>query len=532
MQRPEHTQPASSQERLRFTSSLATGKSERSRERWILCATILGSGMVFLDSSVVNVALPRIQLDLNIDVAGAQWIVEVYALLLAALMLVGGSLGDRYGRWRIFALGVAGFALASTWCALAASAGQLIAARAVQGLAGALLTPGSLAIIRAAFPEERRGGAIGLWSGFSSITAALGPVVGGWLVQHASWRLIFLINLPLATTVLIIAVRFISRSSGDTARRTPLDWPGALTATLGLGALVFGLITADTLGLTDPRVLVLLTLGLLILLAFVLIERRSAAPMMPLALFHSPTFSGTNLLTFLLYAALNSTLFFLPFNLILVQGYDASAAGASLLPFTIIMFLLARWSGGFMARYGARLPLIIGPVLAASGFLVFAVQGVGGSYWTTFFPAIVLLGLGMAVTVPPLTTAVLGAVADRYAGLASGINNAVARVAALLAIAALSLVVLQVFNATLQARLDVLPITPALRHVLEGEVTHLAAVRIPGDVSPSLRRSLESAVQSSFVAGFRVAMIIAAALALASALVAFLLVEGRNRRRD
>jgi EmrB/QacA subfamily drug resistance transporter len=505
--------------------------SRERRNTWILIATILGSGMVFLDSSVVNVALPRIQLDLNVDVGAAQWVVEAYALFLAALILVGGSLGDRYGRRRIFALGVAGFALASAWCGLAPSIGQLITARAVQGVAGAILTPGSLAIIRAFFDETRRGRAIGLWSGFSSITAALGPVVGGWLVQNATWRLVFFINLPLAVIVLLIVARQMPESRGEGEQRAALDWPGALLSTLGLGALVSGLIEADSLGLGSPLVLALVVLGLLALLAFVVVERVHAAPMMPLTLFRSPTFSGTNLLTFLLYAALNGALFFLPFNLILVQGYNAAAAGASLLPFTLIMFLLSRWSGGLVQRYGARLPLVIGPSIAAAGFLVFALQGVGGSYWTTFFPAIVLLGLGMAITVPPLTTAVLGAVSDRYAGVASGINNAVARVAALLAIAVLSIFVVQAFSADLASRLQRSDIAPSTRRALLAQSTRLAGLHISASVGEPLRRTLTTIIAQAFVSGFRIAMLIAAGLALASAVAAFLLVEDQGEER-
>src|SRR5256714_14644232 len=330
---------------------------------WVLAATILGSSMAFIDGTVVNVALPALQSDLHATVPDVQWVVESYALFLAALLLVGGSLGDHFGRRLAFVIGVCLFAIASVGCGLALNVNQLIAARAVQGVGGALLVPGSLAIISASFDEERRGQAIGTWSGFTAITTAFGPVLGGWLIEHVSWRAVFFINVPIALVVVLISLRHVAESSDEEKAR--VDWIGAILAVLGLAALVYGLIESSRLGVTNRSVGIVLVLAVVLLIVFIFVEARRPHPMLPLALFRSPVFAGTNLLTFLLYAALSGTLFFLPLNLIQVQHYSPTAAGAVLLPFIIIMSLLSRWSGGLVVRYGPKLPLVIGPLIAA-----------------------------------------------------------------------------------------------------------------------------------------------------------------------
>lgn len=495
----------------------------KNRGFWILLATILGSSMAFIDSSVVNVALPRIQADLNASAATVQWVVEAYALLLGSLILVGGSLGDVYGRKRMFVLGIIIFAFSSLWCGLTRDITQLIAARAVQGIGGALLTPGSLAIIRANFAEAQRGKAIGLWSSFSAITSALGPVIGGWLVQYASWRWVFFINLPIAVVVLIVVLIFVPESQIEGDGRQ-LDIAGACLATIGLGVLVFGFVEANSLSIFNPVVLGCILAGVLVLIGFVYVESRSPAPMMPLNLFRSRTFSGANLLTFFLYGALGATLYFLPFNLIRVQGYSPTAAGSALLPFTLLMFALSRFSGGLVTRYGARLPLVVGPIIVGVGYLLFALPGIGGSYWTTYFPAIVTVGLGMSVTVAPLTTTVMGAVSDQYAGTASGINNAVARVANLLAIAIFGLVVLGIFNLTLNQLLLAQHVSPAVQALLEPQRAKLANAVVPAGVAPDMRILLQGDIAASFISGFRIAMIMGACLAFISALCARLTV--------
>jgi EmrB/QacA subfamily drug resistance transporter len=497
--------------------------------RWVLVATILASSMAFIDSTVVNVALPALQANLKATIVDVQWVIEAYSLLLAALLLVGGSLGDHYGRRRIFLLGVTVFALASAWCGCAFDIRQLIIARAVQGFGAALLVPGSLAIISSSFPESERGRAIGTWSGFSAITTAIGPIVGGWLIEHVSWRAAFFINVPIALLVILISVRFIPESSDKES--AGLDWLGAIIGTVGLGALVYGLIESSRVGLGDRSVIVVLAAAILILVIFLFVEARLSQPMLPLALFRSRTFTGTNLLTFLLYAALGGTLFFLPLNLIQIQHYPPTAAGAALLPFILIMSLLSRWSGGLITVYGPKLPLIVGPMIVAAGYALFILPSAGGSYWMTFFPPAVVLGLGMAVTVAPLTTTVMNSVSQNRAGVASGVNNAVARTAGLLAIAVLGIVMLQVFKHLLDRRLVESKLPAFVIQAVETQSTKLAAIAIPENLDVVTKQMIRQAVDESFVSGFRCVMAVGAALASASGMVALTLIR-TNRRNE
>jgi len=498
---------------------------ERARGRYVLAATILGSSMAFIDGTVVNVALPALQSDLGATVAQLQWIVEAYALFLSALVLPGGSLGDRYGRRRVFALGVAFFALTSAGCGLAPDARYLIAARGAQGIGAALLVPGSLAILSATFSENERGRAVGTWSAFTSITAALGPVTGGWLVEHVSWRAVFFINLPLAAVVLLILALRVPESRREESGAR-LDLLGATLLTVGLGALVYGLIEAGMVGFRQPRVAATLVLGGLALGLFVMAESKVRAPMLPLTLFRARAFSGANLLTFFLYAALGGALFFVPFNLIQVQGYSATAAGAALLPFVLMMFLLSRWSGGLLTRYGPRLPLTVGPLTAALGFVLFAAPSVGGSYWSTVFPAALVLGLGIATAVAPLTTVVLGAVEPRYAGVASGVSNAVARTAGLVAVAVLGLVIVHAFGSGLDRRLAEVQIPREVREALVEERVKLAAARVPEGVDVDLQATIEEAIAQAFVGAYRLVMILAAGMAFLSGAIGAVMMKG------
>jgi EmrB/QacA subfamily drug resistance transporter len=500
----------------------------KSSGRWILAATILGSSMVFIDGTVVNVALPALQASLHASVIDVQWVVEAYSLLLSALLLLGGSLGDHYGRRRIFIAGVILFSLASAWCGFAVNIGHLILARAVQGAGGALLVPGSLAIISASFDEANRGRAIGTWSGFTAITAAIGPVIGGWLIEHISWRAVFFINLPFALIVLLLSFRWVPETR-DEMQDKQLDWLGAALATLALGSLVYGLIESSRLGFSHPAVVCASIGGILLLLAFIVVERHARNPMLPLSVFRSRDFAGANLLTLLLYSALGGTLFFLPLNLIQVQGYTATAAGAALLPFILIMFLLSRWSGGLVQRYGAKLPLIIGPLIAAAGFALFTVPGVRADYWSKFFPATVVLGLGMAISVAPLTTTVMNAVPRNRVGVASGINNAVSRTAGLLAIAVFGIIMLHTFNRSLEGQLSNLNLPLKVGHSLTEQRLNLAAATLPQEIEPQLRDSIRKAIEESFVQGFRQVMLVGALLAVASGITSLFLIGGRPK---
>jgi EmrB/QacA subfamily drug resistance transporter len=493
---------------------------------WILAAAILGSSMAFIDTTVVNVALPALQSSLGATVIDVQWVVESYGLFLGALILVGGSVGDLFGRRRIFVGGITVFAAASAWCGFAPNIHQLVIARAAQGVGAAFLTPGSLAIISASFDEKKRGRAIGTWSGFTAITTAVGPVLGGWLIQHASWRWAFFINLPLAAAVIAISLRYVPESRSATAKR--VDGWGAVFATLGLGGLIYGLIESSRFGWSNPLVSGSLIIGGCCLLAFCFVEVRVTGPMVPVELFQSRTFSGANLLTLFLYAALGIFFFLFPLYLIQVQGFSPTATGAAALPLILLMFLLSRWSGGLVAHYGPKLALIVGPLVAASGFVLFAIPAVGGSYWSTFFPAFVVLGFGMAISVAPLTTVVMSAVDQDRAGTASGINNAVARIAGLLAIAVLGIVMVNSFGNRLDRSLTRLPIPFEVRKNLESNRVKLAALEIPAGLDPNTSAEIKAAIDQAFVYGFRLVMLICAGLSVLSAAHAWLLIGGKT----
>jgi EmrB/QacA subfamily drug resistance transporter len=512
-------------------STRASGDAPPRSRPWILAATILGSSMVFIDGTVVNVAVPTIQVQFGASAAEVQWVVEAYALFLSALLLVGGSLGDRYGRRRTFAIGIGAFALASLWCGLASSLAELIVARGLQGIGAALLVPGSLAILSASFPEAERGRAIGTWSGFTGITTALGPVLGGWLIDHSSWRWAFLLNLPLAAVVLWLARTHVPETRNP-EQQGGLDWIGATLATLALGAIVYALLTSSSRGLTDIVVLSTLGLGIACAVAFWFAEKHARAPMLPLSLFRSRDFTGANGLTLLLYAALGGGLYFLPLNLIQVQGYSTTAAGAALLPFIGIMFALSRWAGGLIQRLGAKLPLTVGPIVAACGFALLAWPGIGGGYWRTFLPGIAVLGLGMAISVAPLTTTVMSSVPRSQAGVASGINNAVSRTAGLLAIALLGVVMLQVFDRNFEPSLAASGLPAEVRRAIEQERHKLTATPLPPSLTPMQRDAVEHEIALSYVAGFRAVMLVSAGLAFSGALMAWLTIGGRAPRRD
>lgn len=500
-------------------------------EIWVLTATILGSSMAFIDSTVVNVALPALQASFSATVIDIQWVVESYGLLLAALSLVGGSLGDVFGRRLIFLLGVTIFAIASVGCGLASSIQYLIFARSLQGVGGALLVPGSLAIISSSFDKRSRGKAIGTWSGFTAITTAFGPVLGGWLVTHASWRWVFFINLPLALAVIAISLARI-RESRRGAEQGNLDWRGALSITIGLGGVVYGFIESENRGWNSPLVLFSLCVGCILLVWFVRTEATAPSPMVPLSLFRSPSFSGANILTLLLYSAMGIFFFLFPLNLIQIQKYSATATGAALLPMILLMFLLSRWSGGLVVRYGPRLPLVIGPLVVGSGFILFAFPSFGGDYWTSFFTPIIVLGLGMAITVAPLTTVVINAVGEDRVGAASGINNSVSRVAGVLAVAVLGIVMVRAFGSHLDHSLAHISLPTSVQAEIESNRNKLAGLRIPAGLDSATSRAVSRSIVNAFLFGFRIVMWVCAALSFASSSVAWAtLSSGSNRNR-
>ncbi|MDQ6870720.1 MAG: MFS transporter [Gemmatimonadota bacterium] len=487
------------------------------RQRWTLIATILASAMTFIDGTVVNVALPALQADLHATITDVQWVVEAYTLFLSALILVGGAMGDQLGRKRIFLSGVVSFTAASIFCGIAPSPRVLIIARALQGIGAGFLVPGSLAIISATFSDADRGRAIGTWSGVSAITTALGPVIGGWLIDHVSWRAAFFLNVPLALIVVVLSLRFMDESH-DPSRSSRIDWLGAALGIVGLGGLVFGLLELTPLGPTNPLVIGSLTLGLACLVMLVVVERRAANPMMPLKLFRSRTFTLTNVLTLLLYGALGIVLFLLPLVLIQVQHYSATEAGAALVPLAVIMFALSRWAGGLVARVGPRMPLTVGPVIAAIGIALFARGATGDSYWTSVFPAVCLLGIGMTVTVAPLTTTVMGAVETAHSGVASGINNTVARVAGLLAIAVFGVLLSRKFDGEVTARLDHLGLPAVVRAQIDKELPKMAGADLKTVAIDSRERAIvQRSIDEAFVSGFRLDVLAAAILALAAA---------------
>ena len=482
---------------------------------WVLVAAILASSIAYIDESIVNVALPAIETDLATSAIVVQWLVNAYTLCLSTFLLVGGATGDQYGRRRFFIVGISIFAIASLWCGLAPNLAQLISARAAQGAGAALLLPCSLALIGATFDETERGKAIGTWAGASAFATAIAPLLGGWIVDHFSWRWIFLVNPLIALPTIWIAYRHVPESR-DPDAKPGLDWRGTILVLFGLGGLAYGLIASPVSGWRDPIVLVSMIGGLLLLVSFVYAERRSRAPVLPLSLFQSRTFSAANLLTLLLYAAVGGVFFFLPFALIQVHGYPATLAGTALLPFTTIMAVLSRWAGGLLNQFGARLPLTIGPAIAALGIGLMALTVANGSYWE-FLLSIAVLGFGMVVTVAPLTATVIDAVPAHETGVASGINNAVASVANLLAIAILGAVALSILDHALARNLQNPELSEGVKHAIQAAHGQLVIDPALSNIQGADKANAALILRGSLGESIRWVMLIAAAFALGAA---------------
>jgi len=502
--------------------------------KWVLIATILASSMAFLDTTALNVALPTIQASLQASGAQLLWILNAYLLMLAALILVGGSLGDRLGRRKIFMLGISLFMLASLACGLAPSIQWMIASRVVQGIGGALMIPGSLAIIAAFFDDAQRGKAIGTWATAASIVTVAGPLLGGVLADAGLWRVVFLINLPLGAVALSV-LYFKVPESRDEAASNQIDILGAILTVLGLAGVTYGFITAPELGYSNPQVYGTLATGAAALAVFGLVEARSQHPMLPLGLFRSRTFSGSNLLTLFLYGALSVGIFFLSLNMIQAQGYSKSEAGSALVPFSLLLVALSRWAGGLADRRGPRLLLVIGPALSGLGFLFMSFAGLtrgASDYWTAYFPGVMTFGVGMGLTIAPLSTAVMGSVAIHYSGTASGINNAVSRMAGVLAIAIVGSIALFLFAGALRERTASLNLTEKARSALQAEAGRLGAATVPVEVGTENAAAVATAIKLAFVDVFRWVMIICAGLAWISACMAAILVEPRVSRSE
>jgi EmrB/QacA subfamily drug resistance transporter len=512
-----------------MASSISTTTFSAAQGRWVLAATILASSMAFIDGSALNTALPAIQADLSASGAELLWIVNAYLLMLAALVLIGGSLGDHLGRKRVFTAGISIFLLGSLACGLAPGTGWLIGFRMLQGIGGALMIPGSLAIINAYFPPIQRGQAIGTWSGVTTIVTVAGPVLGGALADAGLWRGVFLINLPIGLAALWVLFTHVPESRDDTLSGA-VDYPGALLAATALAGITYGLLAGPDRGFNDPLIFGALLLGLAAAVLFIVVEARRSEPMLPLHLFRSPTFSGANLLTLFLYGALSVVGLFFSLNLVQVQGYSQTLAGFAFMPFVIILALLSRWAGGLVDRIGPRLPLILGPLTAGIGFLLLALVGQTqgpADYWTTFFPGVAVFGLGMGITVAPLTTTVMGAVPTHYSGTASGINNAVSRTAGVLAIAVLGALALTAFRGTLTSTAAQFDLTAAQRLALVDQASQLGDAAVPAQIHGEAANQVRQAIEGAFVDTYQLVLWICAGMAALSSLSAALLIRGR-----
>jgi len=505
----------------------ATAPTNDGQAPWVLFSTIFASSMAFIDGTALNVALPAVQDGLRASGVQLLWIVNAYLLMLAALIPVGGSLGDLFGRRRVFGLGIGLFMLASLVCGLSPNANFLIVARAVQGIGSSLMIPGSLAIINSFFGPTKKGRAIGTWSAATTIVTVIGPVLGGVLGGAGLWRGVFLINLPLGVAALIPLFLKVPESRNEQAEGK-VDFAGAGLLIVSLACLAYAFISAPNDGFGDPRLIAALCVGVLALVAFCAVEARSDHAMIPLTLFASRTFSGTNLLTLALYGALSVGTFFVSLNLVQAQGYSMALAGFAFTPFALALTALSRWAGGLVDKSGPRLPLVVGPAIAGVAFFSMAWAGLtpGPSrYWVSFFPGVIILGLGMGVTVAPLTTTVMSSVASRLSGTASGINNAVSRTAGVLAIAVVGALALSLFSRGLDARAAQAGLSTEVRQALAVEAARLGAASVPQNATTVDAAAIQTAIRLAFIDTFRIVMIICAALAWVGAALAALFVE-------
>lgn len=509
---------------------MATVALSSSEGKWIMASTIMASAMAFIDSTALNVILPSLQKNLNATGTELFWILNAYLLMLAALMLIGGSLGDKLGRKKVFMTGIVIFISGSAACGFASDVGFLILFRMLQGTGGALMIPGSLSLISSSINEKERGKAIGTWSAFTTVVTIGGPILGGALADAGYWRYIFFINIPIGIVVMVMLFTRVKENREEHSDHT-IDFLGAVSIALGLAFFTFGFLRIPAVGLTNWQVYISLAGGALLLLLFICIERKSHHPMMPLILFKNLTFSGANLLTFFLYGGLGAGMLFLSLNLVQVQGYNQLESGLTFLPFTLLMIATARFAGGLADKYGPRYLLIAGPATAGAGLLILSFVGQTSGpadYWTSFFPGIFIFGLGMSFTVSPLTTAVMGAVSDQFSGTASGINNAVSRIAGVFANAVFGALAVLFFSGALQNELKTMPLNDAVKQEIRKQAEELGNAKVPVSLSAAAQIKVKILYHQSFISAYRTIMQIAAALGFLGALMSFIFIKNNE----
>lgn len=502
--------------------------------KWVMVSTILASSMAFIDGTALNVVLPALQKDLNATAADLFWLLNAYLLILAALILVGGSLGDKLGRKKVFMWGILLFMAGSLACGFAPDVLYLIAFRIIQGIGGALMIPGSLSLISTSIDEKERGKAIGTWSAFTTILILAGPVLGGALADAGLWRYIFFINMPIGIISLLVLWRKVSETRDEDTSHA-IDFPGAAAIALGLALLTFGFLRMPALGFNHWQVYGSLIAGLILLIAFIIIENKSKHPMMPLALFSNATFSGINLLTFFLYAGLGAGMLFLSLNMVQAQGYTQLQSGLTFLPFTVLMIGIARFAGAWADKFGPRLFLIFGPATAGAGLLLlsFVGQTRGASqYWTTFFPGVLVFGLGMSFTVAPLTATVMGAVSDHFSGTASGINNAMTRISNVFANAIFGALAVLFFSGALRDHVKSMPLDTKQKQEVMSQAANLGNAKVPGGIAPNYQTVIEKAYHHSFISAYANVMRLSAALAFLGALMAVFFIRNTKVKRE
>jgi EmrB/QacA subfamily drug resistance transporter len=501
--------------------------------KWIMVSCILASSMAFIDGTALNVVLPALQKSLNASGTDLFWILNAYLLMLAALILIGGSLGDQLGRKKVFMAGIFIFISGSALCGFAPDVILLVAFRMLQGIGGALMIPGSLSLISSSINANERGRAIGTWSAFTTVVTMGGPVLGGAFADAGLWRYIFFINIPIGLAALFILAKWVNESKDDSPEHR-LDYPGAIAIAAGLGLLTFGFLRIPAVGWHSYEAYGSVILGLLMLVAFIVIEKTSKHPMMPLSLFTNLTFTGANLLTFFLYAGLGAGMLFMGLNMVQIQGYSQLQSGLTFLPFTVLMISIARFAGSLADKHGPRLFLILGPAITGVGLLMLSfIKQTGGAadYWTTFFPGVVVFGFGMSVTVAPLTAAVMGSVSDHFSGTASGVNNAMSRISGVFANAVFGALAVLFFAGALQNELKSLPLNANKQQVVMAQVVNLGNAHAPANIPVKYKAQIETAYHQSFIAAYAKIMRISAGLAFLGAIMALWFIKNSKMKK-